>query len=57
MFKEEELYISPTLITGVEFEDAFMKDEIFGPILPILCVESVDAAIEFINARYFFYWE
>jgi acyl-CoA reductase-like NAD-dependent aldehyde dehydrogenase len=28
-----------------------MQDEIFGPILPIVTVESVDAAIDYINAR------
>jgi len=28
-----------------------MQDEIFGPILPIVSVDSVDAAIDFVNAR------
>ena len=28
-----------------------MTDEIFGPILPIVTVQSLDEAIEFVNAR------
>uniref|UniRef100_A0A8B9Z7G9 Aldehyde dehydrogenase family 3 member A2 n=1 Tax=Buteo japonicus TaxID=224669 RepID=A0A8B9Z7G9_9AVES len=28
-----------------------MEEEIFGPVLPILTVKSVDEAIEFINRR------
>ena len=30
---------------------ALMQDEIFGPILPLIAVDSVDAAIDYINAR------
>lgn len=28
-----------------------MTEEIFGPILPVLAVDSLDAAIDFVNAR------
>jgi aldehyde dehydrogenase (NAD+) len=28
-----------------------MQEEIFGPILPLIAVEDVDAAIDFVNAR------
>ena len=28
-----------------------MKEEIFGPLLPILFVDSVDEAIDFVNSR------
>jgi aldehyde dehydrogenase (NAD+) len=28
-----------------------MQDEIFGPILPVLPIDDVDAAVRFINAR------
>ena len=31
--------------------DAVMADEIFGPILPVLTVESLDSAVEFVNGR------
>ncbi|WP_309081740.1 aldehyde dehydrogenase family protein [Zhihengliuella sp.] len=50
-FDAESLYIEPTLLLGVSPDDAVMQEEIFGPILPILSVESFDAALEFIAAR------
>merc|ERR1711962_79004 len=31
-------FMEPTIVTGVDWQDALMKDEIFGPILPILTV-------------------
>ncbi|MDR1865229.1 MAG: aldehyde dehydrogenase [Bacteroidales bacterium] len=36
----EALYISPTIIDNVSWEDAIMKEEIFGPILPVLTYHS-----------------
>lgn len=48
---EEECYIAPTLVRRPDPESRVMQEEIFGPILPILPVESVDEAIEFVNAR------
>ena len=42
-------FISPTIITDVNPEDPIMQEEIFGPILPIVTVNSLDEAIEFIN--------
>ena len=38
-------------MTNVAPSDACMKSEIFGPVLPILSVGSIEAAIEFIAAR------
>ena len=32
--------------------DSNAERELFGPVLPIIAVEDVDEAIEFINARY-----
>jgi len=46
-----ECYISPSILLDVEPDSPVMQDEIFGPILPILAVEDLDAAIDFINAR------
>ncbi|MDR1919671.1 MAG: aldehyde dehydrogenase [Tannerellaceae bacterium] len=36
----ETLYISPTIIDKISWEDAMMKEEIFGPILPVLTYHS-----------------
>lgn len=44
-------YVAPTLLTNVNPGDPVMQDEIFGPVLPILRVNSADEAIEFINER------
>ena len=44
-------YIAPTVLTGVKADDPVMAEEIFGPVLPVLAVASVDAAIEFVNER------
>uniref|UniRef100_A0A8B9YVP6 Aldehyde dehydrogenase domain-containing protein n=1 Tax=Buteo japonicus TaxID=224669 RepID=A0A8B9YVP6_9AVES len=46
-----ERYIAPTVLVEVQQDDPVMQEEIFGPILPILTVTSVDDAIAFINAR------
>lgn len=44
-------YIEPTVLRDVSPDAPVMKDEIFGPILPVLKVGDVDAAIRFVNAR------
>lgn len=48
---KSQRYIGPTIVVDVKPEDDIMKEEIFGPILPILTVSSVEEAIQFINAR------
>jgi len=48
---EETKFIEPTLVTGVKGNDSLMGEEIFGPVLPIVEVDDVEEAIEFINAR------
>lgn len=48
----EDLWIEPTVLIDVKSDDAVMQEEIFGPILPILEVESASDAISFINGRY-----
>ena len=41
----ESLYIGPTLLGELEDDAPVMKEEIFGPILPILPYETLDEAI------------
>jgi len=50
-YDADELYIDPTVLVDVSPEDPVMKEEIFGPILPIVCVENAQGAIDFINER------
>lgn len=40
-----------TLVLNVTDEMELMKNEIFGPVLPILPYEVLDEAIDFVNAR------
>jgi len=47
----ESLYIAPTVLADVQPDSPVMQEEIFGPILPVLAVDSMDEAIRFINAR------
>ena len=44
-------YIAPTILRDVSPDAPVMREEIFGPILPVLEVADVDEAIQFINDR------
>ncbi|XP_060854195.1 aldehyde dehydrogenase, dimeric NADP-preferring isoform X2 [Rhopalosiphum padi] len=48
---KKDLYIEPTILTDVKPTDPIMKEEIFGPILPIVIVDNAYDAINFINSR------
>lgn len=45
------LHSAPTVLRDVKPEAKVMQEEIFGPILPIVTVSSLDEAIKFINKR------
>lgn len=47
----EKLKISPTILDNVTSDDNVMQEEIFGPILPILSVDTIDNAYFFIKSR------
>lgn len=47
----EKRYIAPTLIPEASADDLVMKEEVFGPLLPILEFEQLTEAIKFINER------
>ena len=40
-----ERYIAPTLLTGMTWDAPVMREEIFGPILPVLTYSSLDEVI------------
>jgi acyl-CoA reductase-like NAD-dependent aldehyde dehydrogenase len=46
-----ERYIAPTVLVDVSPDSPIMQDEVFGPILPVLEIESVEAVIEWVNSR------
>lgn len=42
---------APTLLTGVDASMAVMREEIFGPVLPVVPYRALDEAIAYVNAR------
>ncbi|MFD5477567.1 aldehyde dehydrogenase family protein [Streptomyces hawaiiensis] len=47
----EAKYLAPTVLADVDPDAPVMREEIFGPILPIVTVPDLDGAIDFINDR------
>lgn len=45
LFDKSRLFISPTIMHHVTFDDAVMKEEIFGPVLPVVRYENLGDAI------------
>ena len=43
--------IQPTVVVDPDPDEPLMTDEIFGPILPVVTVQSLDDAITFVNSR------
>ncbi|MFI7666104.1 aldehyde dehydrogenase family protein [Nocardia sp. NPDC049526] len=48
---EESLTIDPTIIVNPGLDEPLMKEEIFGPILPVIGVRSMDDAVALVNSR------
>jgi aldehyde dehydrogenase (NAD+) len=46
-----QVRIQPTVIVDPSPDEPLMTDEIFGPILPVVTVQSLDDAINFVNLR------
>lgn len=51
VFDEATLYMDPTILLNPSHESSVMKEEIFGPILPIIEVTCMDDAVNFVKAR------
>ena len=49
--KAEERFIAPTVLVDVPHDDVLLQEEIFGPILPIVTIDNVAAAIQFVRER------
>ncbi len=45
------LEIQPTVVVDPDLDEPLMRDEIFGPILPVVTVQNLDEAIKFVNSR------
>jgi aldehyde dehydrogenase (NAD+) len=47
----DELYLAPTILTGVSPDAAVMQEEIFGPILPVLEFTGLDEVLALLRER------
>lgn len=48
---EEQLRIGPTILLDVPEDSTIMKEEIFGPLLPIVTVENIEDIFNVINSK------
>lgn len=48
---EAENYIEPTILKDVDFTDEIMKEEIFGPILPVIPFSELKPILQELKAR------
>ncbi|RUT09649.1 aldehyde dehydrogenase [Dulcicalothrix desertica PCC 7102] len=50
-YNSDKLFIAPTVINNVSWQDSIMEEEIFGPILPVIEYEDINEVIAAINSR------
>ncbi|RHZ77692.1 hypothetical protein Glove_174g12 [Diversispora epigaea] len=48
---KNDLFFPATVVSDVPKNDSLMQEELFGPILPIVVVENLDEALEFIRSK------
>jgi len=47
----DSLFVAPTILVNVAADSPIMQEEVFGPILPVLEADSVEAATDYVSAR------
>ena len=50
-YDEQQDYISPTILTNIPADAELMKNEIFGPVMPVISFTNLDEVIQKINSR------
>jgi aldehyde dehydrogenase (NAD+) len=50
-YNKDTRFIAPTLLIDVKEDAPLMRDEIFGPLLPLIEADSLEQAIDFINNK------
>ena len=50
-YNEDDYFLSLTILENVAEDSPVMRDEIFGPILPLFEFETIDEVISFVNKR------
>ena len=47
----DDFYIAPTVLVDVAWDSPIMQEEVFGPILPVLEIDSVQGVINWVNGN------
>lgn len=50
-YNTDAAFLAPTILADVDPNSAIMQDQILGPILPILVVDTYDEAVELVNSK------
>lgn len=48
-FNKNEKFIEPALISNVDLNSLIMKEEIFGPVLPLIIYKNINNILEIVN--------
>ncbi|HUH59284.1 MAG TPA: CoA-acylating methylmalonate-semialdehyde dehydrogenase [Candidimonas sp.] len=46
---EKGNFVGPTIFSGVKANMTIYREEVFGPVLGVVCVDTLEEAVEFIN--------
>lgn len=52
-YNKEEKFIEPSLVDQVSLDHPLMKEEIFGPILPILTYEDIREVVDIVRVNHY----
>jgi len=47
----DENYVAPSVIDNIDANHPVMKEEVFGPVLPVLEFDKIEETIQFLNER------
>ncbi len=50
-YDEDKLFIEPTILQHVTWEDKVMQDEVFGPVLPVLDYNDFNEVVDIIQSH------
>lgn len=50
-YDAKRLKIEPTVLDNVDIDSEIMQEEIFGPILPVIAYDGLEAAMQFVHRR------
>lgn len=48
-FDRDDLFIEPTVLAGADTSMQIMQEEIFGPLLPVIAIDSLEQAVKIVN--------